>query len=112
MENQILYGVGTSHDEVGKIFEYIVVKETPKTYIVKAKSGWDNWERTVRKSDMNVASYYPRKLVKTYPEAIELAKQYIRELIEYNNREIESLKNKNIKLADKLKELEGDNERT
>ena len=108
MENQILYGVAKMYSELGKIVEYIVVKETPKTYIVKERinSDWGNWERTVRKSDMTVGSCYPRKLVKTYPEAIELAKQFIRERIDINYKEIEKLKTHNVKFAEKLKELE------
>ena len=114
MENQILYGVVKGYSELGNIVEYIVVKEMPKTYIVKKKanSDWDCWERTVRKSDMTVSSYYPCKLVKTYPEAIELAKQFIRTRMDMNDKEIEKLKTDNVKFAEKLKELEGDNERT
>lgn len=113
MENQILYGVSKVYSELGNIVEYTVVKETPKTYIVKENKNrdWATWERTVRKSDMTVGSVYPCKLVKTYPEAIELAKQFIRESIDENDKEIERLKTNNVKFAEKLKELEGDNEK-
>lgn len=113
MENQILYGVSKGYSELGKIFEYIVVKETPKTYIVKKREsdGLGCWERTVKKSSMEVGSYCTHKLVKTYSEAIELAKQFIHSRISTNNEKIESIKTDNVKFAEKLKELEGDNEK-
>ena len=113
MENQILYGVSKGYSELGKIVEYIVVKETPKTYIVKEKEkiDWTSYERTVKKSSMEVGSFCARKLVKTYSEAIELAKQFIRFRISTNNGKIESIKSDNVKFAEKLKELEGGNEK-
>lgn len=52
-----LYAVskGTWRVEYAQMVEFIVVKETAKTYI--AKSSFDSYERTIRKSDMVTNGY-------------------------------------------------------
>lgn len=112
MENKILYGVGQGFSELGKIVEFLIVKETPKTFIVKEKcSTWSNWERTVKKSSMTVGSIYSYKLVNTYSEAIEFSKHCIQERIKSKIKSIENSKKEIEELTKKLKELEGNNEK-
>ena len=111
MENKILYGVGKVYGETGEIVEFIVVKETPKTYIVKAKTGfYRDWERTVKKSDMSVGSVNPYTLVQSYSDAVELAKAFLHKRIEINNDKVEQIKKANALHFERLKELEAKNE--
>lgn len=106
MESNILYGVGTARDEIGEIFVFDIVKETTKTYEIIERDDFSHWKRTVRKSEMTCGSYYIKKLVKSYPEALQLAKEVIQGAIEFNNNKIAELKKTNEKLTEKLTETE------
>ena len=103
-QTQKLYGVETSW-EVGRITEYEIVKETEKTYIVRAigEKAPYRGNHTVRKSEMAV---YNVKLVANYPDAVELAMQTLRGRIERNNKKIENINADSDKCAALLKEYE------
>ena len=95
-----LYGVNTSW-RLGTIVEYIVEKETPKTYSVKH----DPKQRAttvVRKSTMEV---YDLHFCESYDAAIAYVKQLYEKRIEGNYARIASLQKDNEALAALLKDL-------
>lgn len=106
MESNILYGVGTTYSEIGEIFVFDIVKETPKTYEVIERGCFVRGKSTIRKSGMTCGSLYIKKLVKSYPEALQLAKEVIQRRIETNNDKIAGLKKANARLTEKLNGME------
>lgn len=102
MESNILYGVEISSGEIGEISVFDIVEEKPKIYKIVGRDEFSHWERTIKKSEMTCGSLYRKKFVKSYPEALQLAKEVIQRVIETNNNKIAWLKKENARLAEKL----------
>ena len=83
-----LFAVQTRWGNIGTIREYIVVKETPKTYVVTLpetiNSSWCT-RNTVNKSDMQI---YDRHYCESYAEALVYKKQLLQKSIESYTRRI------------------------
>lgn len=85
------------------IVEYMVVKETPKTYtVVRCDGGQQRTEHVVRKSTMEV---YNLRFCESHDAAVAYVKQLYEEKIERNNIRIESMQKENEALAALLKNL-------
>lgn len=95
-----LYGVNKSW-RLGTIVEYIVVKETPKTYAVKHNPN-ERGATVVRKATMEV---YDLHFCESYDAAIAYVKQLYEKRIESNNKRIAEMQKDNDALAALLKDL-------
>lgn len=82
-----LYAVKTRYGDIGKITEYVIIKETPKTYIAtRATDPTARWsQRTVKKADPQVYDDY---FCVGYYEALLYKKQILEKRIAGNEREI------------------------
>lgn len=95
MENQTttmqelkrLYAVKTRYSDIGKITEYVVIKETPKTYTAAlADDPTGRWgKRTVKKADPQVYDDY---FCVGYYEALIYKKKILETRIANNERSI------------------------
>lgn len=90
-EARRLYAVATRWYDIGKITEYFVVKETPKTYVVTdeptSTSKWRH-ENVVKKSDMEI---YDKHFCESYEAALVFKKDILAAKIESNERKIAEL---------------------
>lgn len=83
-----LYAVKTRYSDIGKITEYVVIKETPKTYIAApADNPTGRWgQRTVKKADPQVYDDY---FCVGYYEALLYKKKILEMRIVANQKDIE-----------------------
>ncbi len=95
-----LYGVNTSW-RLGTIVEYIVVKETEKTYSVK-HNPQERGATVVRKATMEV---YDLHFCESYDAALAYVKQLYEKKIKNNTARIASLQKENETLVAMLKDL-------
>lgn len=83
-----LFAVQTRWGNIGTIREYIVIKETPKTYVVTLPETINSLRcncNTVHKSDMQI---YDRHYCESYVEALVYKKQLLQKSIESYTRRI------------------------
>lgn len=86
-ETKKLYAVKTRYGDIGKITEYVVIKETPKTYTAApADDPSGRWcKRTVKKADPQVYDDY---FCVGYHEALIYKKKILEGRIANNERRI------------------------
>lgn len=92
-----LYAVQKRWYGIGAITEYVVVKETPKTYVVAhlADIGKPRYNTNiVKKSDMEI---YDNHYCESYAAALAYKKQMLENYIASNERRIVELTNENKK---------------
>lgn len=82
-----LYAVQIRYYDIGAITEYIVIKETPKTYVVTDRlyPTIIREENIVKKSDMKI---YDKHFCESYAEALAYKKELLERLIADNERNI------------------------
>lgn len=82
-----IYAVQKSYYDIGKITEYIVIKETPKTYVVTDTLDPTRWrnENIVKKSDMEI---YNKHFCESYAAALAYKKELLERRIADNERDI------------------------
>lgn len=104
----ILYALDTRWN-FGQITEWEVVKETPKTYLVKRNNGGvlTRTPNTVRKETMNI---YGLVYFHTREEAVEGCRQRLVARIEAGKATIEREKERIADYQERLRKLEADNE--
>jgi len=96
-----LYGF-ESFFSIGEIGEWDIVKETPKTYVVK-KTGGSGFERIVRKNEMSVGQI---TYATSYEAAVKLKREKIIKRIEAKTSENKRRELEIQKLEEQLKELD------
>ncbi len=103
MENKTIYAVRVKFvTNFADIEEWEIVKETPKTYIVRDKKGngaFLGGKDTIKKEKMENIWY---KFRLTYKEALECKARFLVDSIDRNNKKIDSLKNENKKMEEIL----------
>ena len=101
-----LYAVTIRWYDVGKITEYFVVKETPKTYVVTddptPTAKW-RYGNTVKKSDMEVSD---KHFCESYEAALVFKKDMLTRRIENNERRIAELTKDNDRYRTEIKAAE------
>lgn len=101
-----LYGIDFGW-RLGQITEYDVLKETPKTYVVSPSSDKSinsyRCTNVVCKSNMSLCD---KKFAVSYPEAIELLKEGLRNRIDCNTNKIKRINIENERCEAILKEIE------
>lgn len=95
-----LYGFD-SFFSIGKIEEYDIIKETPKTYVVKRQGG--GFERVIRKNEMSVGQ---TTYATSFREAVRLKKEKIDKRIEAKCSDIKRAELEIEKLKHQRKEIE------
>lgn len=95
-----LYGFD-SFFSIGKIEEYDIIKETPKTYVVKRQGG--GFERVIRKNEMSVGQ---TTYATSFREAVRLKKEKIDKRIEAKCSDIKRAELEIEKLKTQRKEIE------
>jgi len=105
----ILYALDTRWN-FGQITEWEVVKETPKTYLVKRNDGdvLTRTSNTVRKETMNI---YDLVYFHTREEAVEGYRQRLVARIEAGKATIEREKERIADYQERLRKLEANDER-
>lgn len=105
----ILYALDTKW-RFGQITEWEVVKETPKTFLVKRKDGdiLTRTPNTVRKENMNI---YDLAYFHTREEAVEGYRQRLVARIEAGKATIEREKERIADYQERLRKLEANDER-
>ncbi len=94
-----LYGFD-SFFSIGKIEEYDIIKETPKTYVVKRQGGF---ERVIRKNEMSVGQ---TTYATSFREVVRLKKEKIDKRIEAKYSDIKRTELEIDKLKHQRKEIE------
>lgn len=95
-----LYGFD-SFFSIGKIEEYDIIKETPKTYTVQRQGG--GFERVIRKNEMSVGQ---TTYATSFREAVRLKKEKIDKRIEAKCSDIKRAELEIEKLKHQRKEIE------
>lgn len=101
-----LFAVQTRWGNIGTIREYVVIKETPKTYVVtlsdNANSLWHT-RNTVNKSDMQIGD---RHYCESYVAALIYKKQLLQRNIESYQKRIAEMKSEIERYAVMIKETD------
>ena len=95
-----LYGFD-SFFSIGKIEEYDIIKETPKTYTIQRQGG--GFERVIRKNEMSVGQ---TTYATSFREAVRLKKEKIDKRIEAKYSDIKRTELEIDKLKHQRKEIE------